>query len=163
MLFHLSMPADDPERVAAVIAELWRGESFPFPPFPGSFTAMAGDPAATSIEVYPRGTELHPAPGMTDAEARFRPNTCQAGACHAAIATPLSEAEVHAVASREGWTSKTLNRGGVFDVIELWVENAFLLEVLTPPMQAQYRERVTIEGWRAMLAAGLEHRASEPA
>jgi hypothetical protein len=42
----------------------------------------------------------------------------------------------------------------VFRVIEFWVENKFLFEILTAEMEAEYLERVTIEGWRNMLAAG---------
>ncbi len=53
MIIHASIPADDPERVARVIAELWRGESFPF--FAGTFIAMAGDDRGSQIEVAKRG------------------------------------------------------------------------------------------------------------
>lgn len=158
MLFHLSIPADDPERVSGVIAELWHGESLPFPPFPGSFTAMAGDARCTSVEVYPRSLALYPAEGLSDVEARPTDTPARHGAYHAAIATPLTEAEVHAIAAREGWVCKTLSRGDVFHVIEFWVENCFMLEVLTTEMQAEYTSRVTIPGWRAMLAAGAPHR-----
>ena len=60
---------------------------------------------------------------------------------------------MHAIAKREGWESKTLSRGGVFHVIEFWVEGGFMIEVLTPEMQAEYTGGVSIEGWRAMLEA----------
>lgn len=158
MLFHMSIPADDPAHVAQVIAELWRGQSFPFPPFPGSFTAMAGDSRASSIEVYPRAITLHPADRASDVEAQVEPSPARYSPCHGAIATPLSEDQVHAIAAREGWICRTLSRGGVFHVIEFWVENCFMLEVLTQQMQEEYTSRVTIEGWRAMLAAGAPHR-----
>ena len=78
MLFHLSIDADDPRNVANVIAELWGGQAFPFPPvLTGSWVAMAGDDRGTTVEVYPRGAELHEAPGDADAqlqlgEARLR-------------------------------------------------------------------------------------------
>jgi hypothetical protein len=157
MLFHLSIPADDPARVSSVIAELWGGESFPFPPFPGAFTAMAGDARASSVEVYPRSLALFPAAGMTDVEARQTDASLRHSSYHAAIATPLTEAEVHAIASREGWICKTLCRGGIFHVIEFWVENCFMLEVLTDEMQAEYVSRITIDGWRAMLSTGAPH------
>jgi hypothetical protein len=47
-----------------------------------------------------------------------------------------------------------LSRGGVFRVIEFWVENQFMFEVLTAEMEREYLERVTVEGWRAMLESG---------
>ena len=56
MIFHFSIAAKDPQRAARVIAELWRGEAFPFPPVAqGSWVAMAGDERNSTIEVYPLG------------------------------------------------------------------------------------------------------------
>jgi hypothetical protein len=153
MLFHISMPANDPERVSAVIAELWGGASLPFPMLPGAFIAMAGDKRASSVEVYPRKVALYPADGMNGVEARPSRNADPHGAFHLAIATPLTEAQVHAIARREGWACKTLSRGGVFRVIEFWVEGSFMIEVLTPEMQAEYTSGVSIDRWRAMVAA----------
>ena len=37
-----------------------------------------------------------------------------------------------------------------FDVIELWIENSTLIEVLTPEMQAQYQGFATPENFRAL-------------
>ena len=136
MMFHASMPAKNPERVAKVIAELWRGVAFPFPPFPDSFIALAGDERGTEIEVCPHTQENV----IGDSEVGTRTNQAANGssACHFAIATPLSEAEVLALAAREGWRARVCDRGGCFHVIEFWVENGFLLEVLTREMQAEY-------------------------
>lgn len=153
MLFHISMSADEPARASAAIAELWGGVSLPFPPFPGSYIAMAGDDRRSAIEVYPRGTELHPGEGANEVESRRNIGADRYGPCHVAIATPLTEAQVHAIAQREGWQSKTCCRGGVFHVIEFWVEGCFMIEVLTPEMQAEYTGGVSIEGWRAMVEA----------
>lgn len=164
MLFHMSMSADDPARVSAAIAELWGGESLPFPPFPGSYIAMAGDARRSAIEVYPRGHALYPGKGLSEVEARPNATADRHGPYHIAIATPLTESQVYAIAQREGWVAKTLSRGGVFRVIEFWVEGSFMIEVLTPEMQAEYTGRVTIAAWKAMLAAGpAARRAPEPA
>jgi glutathione S-transferase len=51
MIIHASIPADDPERVARVVAELWRGSSAPFPVVPGVFVARAEDERGSQIEV----------------------------------------------------------------------------------------------------------------
>jgi hypothetical protein len=154
MIFHLSMPARRPERVAQVVAELWHGTALPFPPVEGSWMAMAGDDRSSAIEFYPDGVALFPAEGDRDAEGR-RVQEDPAGhhAAHAAIATPLDEGEVHAIARREGWTAKTLNRGGLFRVIELWVEERTMLEVLTAEMQAEYLSTMTPASWGAFLDA----------
>lgn len=148
MLFHASIPANDPQRVANVIAEIWKGEAFRFPPWPGAFVAMAGDDRGSTVEVYPRGQVI--APGEGDAAAR--PSALQSGASqsefHLAIATARSAQEVLAIAQREGWRAVRCSRGGFFDVIELWVEGSLLVEVLTPEMQQDYRRNINLNTWR---------------
>ena len=136
MMFHASIPGRNPERVAKVIAELWRGVSFPFPPFPASFIALANDERGTEIEVVPFDQEN--VIGVAEVEPRTNAAANGTSPCHLAIATPLSEAEVLSIAAREGWRARTCDRGGCFHVIEFWVEDHFLLEVLTKEMQAEY-------------------------
>jgi hypothetical protein len=154
MLFHVSIDAGNPQHVASVIAELWGGEALPFPPvYPGSWAAFAGDDRGTMIEVYPAGVELSPGTGDADAFGALNPGAPRRTATHVAVATPLSVDAVMAIAAREGWTAKYRKRGDVFGVIEFWIENAMMIEVLTPDMQAEYLGAITIENWRSMLAA----------
>ena len=138
MIFHLSIEADDPRHVAGIIAELWNGRAAPFPPVAeGSWMAIAGDERNTTVEVYPRGTELRLAEGDADsygAPGSPKPFT----ATHMAIATPHDRETVFAIAAREGWPAKYRKRGGIFGVIEFWVEGSQLIEVLTPEMQREY-------------------------
>jgi hypothetical protein len=139
MIHHLSIAARDPQRVAGVIAELWRGRAQPFPPVgEGSWVAVAGDARNTTMEVYPFGCELQPADGDADARGVINAQAPAFTATHAAVASPLAEAEVYAIARREGWLAKYRKRGGLFGVIELWLENRVLIEVLTAEMQAEY-------------------------
>ncbi|WP_157216475.1 hypothetical protein [Flavisphingomonas formosensis] len=153
MLYHLSLAADDPRHAASVIAELWGGRAFPFPPvIAGSWIAMAGDERRTAIEFYPRGTELRRAPGDADAYGLLT-GVPRHGPTHAAIGTMLDGDAVFAIAVREGWPAKYCKRGGVFGVIELWVEGCQMIEVLTPEMQREYRDGVTIENWERFLEA----------
>ncbi|MCP5432812.1 MAG: hypothetical protein H6923_06030 [Alphaproteobacteria bacterium] len=135
MLFHASIPADRPEHVAKVVAELWRGDYSAFPPFPGSFIAFAGDARGSEIEVVPRGQRLVP----DGAEVGWRNEApSPASEVHLAVASPLTAGEILALARREGWTARVCDRGGVFHVVEFWIENKFLLEVLTEEFQAEY-------------------------
>lgn len=89
MLFHMSISAEDPQHVAQVIAELWKGEARRFPPVSDNgWIALAGDERGTAIEVYPQGTVLRETDG--DADARGEPSgTDRFSATHAAIATEL--------------------------------------------------------------------------
>jgi hypothetical protein len=155
MIHHLSIAAKDPQRAARAIAALWRGEAFPFPPVgKGSWVAMAGDARNSTIEVYAFGAELHPAEGDADSYARMNPDASAYTPTHAAIDTPLTEAEVFALAAEHGWTAKYRKRGGIFGVIEFWIEDCVMLEVLTAEMQAEYLTNATLDGFRAMLANG---------
>ena len=154
MLFHVSIDARQPRHVAAVIAELFGGEATIFPPVgAGSWIAMAGDERNTAIEVYQRGTVLEPAQGDADAAGRLIPADARAGvATHFAMATPLSEPQVLAIAAREGWEAKYRKRGGLFGVIEMWIEGDQMVEVLTAEMQREYLETMNLGRWKAMVA-----------
>lgn len=151
MIFHASIDADDPARTAEALARLWRGEAFPFPPVAeGSYVVMAGDARNSAIEVYPRGTELHFAEGHPVTRTAAQP--VRNGATHLSIATPLSAEEVFAVAAEAGWPAQRCNRGGLFELVELWIDGGLLIEVLTADMQAQYLSAFTPDRWRALLA-----------
>jgi hypothetical protein len=138
MLFHMSIAAEDPRHVAAVIAELWKGEARPFPPVSDNgWIALAGDPRGTAIEIYPQGTVLRETDGDADAHGEASGGD-RFTATHGAIATELDEDRVLAIARREGWPAKYRKRGGLFGVIELWIEGRQMMEVLTPAMQSEY-------------------------
>jgi hypothetical protein len=145
MLFHASIAARDPAHVAAVVAQLWNGRALPFPPFPGSHVAIAGDDRGTALEVYPAGQVL--TPGGDEVTSARPSEDAQPSATHLAVGVPLSEAEIQAIAAREGWLCRTCSRGGFFRVVEFWLENRVLLELLTPEMQREYRAFATPENW----------------
>jgi hypothetical protein len=151
MLFHASIPADEPERVARIIAELWRGQVLPFPPFPGAFMAWSGDDRRTVIDVYPRGREHVPAPREFGVRTNPAPSTHSES--HLALGVVLAAAEVLAIAKRERWLAQVSNRGGLFNVVEFWLENKFLLELLPAPEQRRYIDNMTIENLRTLFRA----------
>lgn len=148
MIFHASIPADDPEHVASVLAEIWRGEAFRFPPWPGACVAMAGDDRNTTIEVYPRAQTITPGEGDGPGRPGVDPAPSRFGCFHLAIATERGADEILAIGAREGWRTVRCSRGGIFEVIELWLENTLMVEVLTAEMQADYRSRARIGIWR---------------
>ena len=145
MIFHASIRAAEPERVARVIAELWRGGVAPAPKtmtsFKGCWVAFGRDERGTQIEVHPLDFAfVAPSRRASDPE---RDPTRRAGATavHFAIASPRSEEEIHQIAQREGWDCVTCWRdvpGGGYGVVEVWVENRLMLEALTPSMQVEY-------------------------
>jgi hypothetical protein len=60
-------------------------------------------------------------------------------AAHVAIASPLDEAAILTLARQHGWRALRCSRALLFDVIEVWLENRYLVEVMTPEMVRQYR------------------------
>lgn len=146
MLHHISVAVDHPHHVAQVIAEIFQGKHFPFPGHEGSYIVLAGDQYGTAIEVLPAGTELMP--GMTEVEfvnAMLAP--CYLSV-HAALSVPTRQERIEAIAEREGWQVMTCDRGP-FKVIEFWIENKFLLELLPPEMAVAYLNFMTIENAEA--------------
>jgi len=73
------------------------------------------------------------------------------GPFHAAVATPLSIEEIEEIGRRYGCHTSLCQRGPWFRVIEFWIDDCQMLEMLTPEMQQEYQQHVTIENWRAML------------
>jgi hypothetical protein len=71
-------------------------------------------------------------------KTRPNPRSSAYSATHAAISTLASEAEIIALANREGWRALRCSRDGFFDVIEFWVENRLLLELLPPDIVPKY-------------------------
>ncbi|NNM78252.1 hypothetical protein HJG53_15270 [Sphingomonas sp. ID1715] len=151
MLFHLSIEADDPKRTAEVLAEIWNGVAMPFAAVAeGSWMAFHPADNGTMIEVYPRGTDLaigdKGALGLASSDRR-------ASATHFAMSTDKSIEEIYAIAEREGWHAQYFSRGGAFGVIEVWIDGCQMIEVLTPEMQREYLDNVTIANWTRMIDA----------
>ena len=152
MLFHLSTDARDPRHVAEILAEIMGGKATPFPPVAdGSWVAHSGNAVNTLIEVYPEGTLLVEGP---EGVVGLPGPTQRRSAVHFALGTHLSEAQIHAIAAREGWPVETHSRGGKFRVIEVWIEGARLAEILTEDMQQEYLDAVRLDRWEEMLATG---------
>lgn len=156
MINHISISAHHPERIANVLAELWNGSVFPFPPCPGSYIVLADDGRGSAVEVTPINYEIQPGKNLPiedetfdsqtkteEYEAQFvrRATVVEYTATHLNINTPLSAEAVKAIAKRENWRVLTCNRAeGLFQLIEVWAEDRLLIEVMTPEMTARYVE-----------------------
>ncbi|NJN88839.1 MAG: hypothetical protein HC881_24350 [Leptolyngbyaceae cyanobacterium SL_7_1] len=158
MIHHISLAAHDPLRVARVLAELFQGQVVPFPNHPGSYVAVAFDPHGTIVEVHPHGTGL--VPGVEDEGVQhvhnleYLPYT----ATHVAISVPVSEAQIREIAAWEGWRVGRFRRSDFFEVIELWLENQVLIELLPPMLAAQYFDFTQPQELEQYLAAAASSR-----
>jgi hypothetical protein len=148
MIFHASIPADNPEHVAKVLAEIWKTHYFPFV-FPESFVVISGNEWGSNIEVCKRGDEQVPASveiGLRKNDAPSRYNEV-----HLLIGTELSFEQILAIAKREQWIARSCDRA-FFNLVELWIENRFLIEVVTAQEIERYRRFYSnVDNWREAL------------
>jgi hypothetical protein len=156
MIHHISLAVNDPLHVAEVVAELWQGQVIPFPDHPGSYIVLTLDPHGTAIEFLPKGSILKPA-ANGDQSAWIADPTPSSNytATHANIAVPISEAEVYAIADREGWHAMHCERASFFELIEFWIENEVMLELLPPTLMDRYLATMKPENLQSLLAAGI--------
>jgi hypothetical protein len=136
MIHHLSIAARDPQQAAGVLAELMGGKAVPFPPNPGSFFALQLDDHGSGVEVYPSGTELEPN-GEVGGSFVKQARTRGYGSTHFALSVATDATKVEEIAARAGWKCFVCNRGP-FHVIEVWVENETMVEILPPDYAAEY-------------------------
>jgi hypothetical protein len=149
MIHHLSIAAKDPKQAAGVLAELMGGTAVPFPPNPGSYFALQLDDYGSGVEVYPAGTVLQP--GGATGGSFVRREHGGFGSTHFALSVATDPAAVKEIAERAGWNCFDCDRGP-FHVIEVWVENETMVEVLPPAYAAEYLAFARPEKMMAALA-----------
>jgi hypothetical protein len=115
---------------------------------------LAGDERRTVLDVYPRGREHVPAAG--EYAVRTNPAPSPHSEVHLALHTVLAEQSVLAIASREAWFAQRSDRGGLFAVVEFWVENKFLLELLPDSEQRRYVENVSASNLKALFSRSAQ-------
>lgn len=168
MIAHISIPARDPRRTALFMAALIDGEVFDFPVVPGAAIAVARDGSGLAIEVYPQTMAHHPGrgepdPDFTPQDPRTQPwedqihpdgEQLRPTAFHAALVSQLGDDAVVALAQRAGFRTVRCDRAGVFRLVEVWLDEAFLIEVLNPAEARRYRDFMNPAGCAAMFGAG---------
>ena len=150
MIAHVSIPADDCEFVAKVLAEIMQGGALRFPPGgPNAWNAWSKQ-AEIQIVVTPRGAYM--VPGEHEMAWEQLPNSQRASETHFALCVERNAEEVAELARRAGWLTRICDRGGFFHVVEIWIENAYLLEVLDPVYAKEYQRSMTVENWTRAFA-----------
>jgi len=157
MIHHLSIAARDPRHVAEVLAEFMGGAATRFTPNPGSWFAHQHDEYGTGVEVYPAGTELRPAGPQGAGFAMIEPIRSRYSPTHFALSVTTDADTVEAIARREGWECFRCNRG-LFHVIEVWLENESMVEILPPEFAAEYLAATRPDKAAAVAPATPRHR-----
>jgi hypothetical protein len=135
VIHHLSIATRDPKQAAEVLAELMGGTVVPFPPNPGSFFVLQLHEHGSGVEVYPAGTELQPG-GITGGMF-IKQNARGYVSTHFALSVATDAATVPTIVQRAGWQCFDCNRGP-FHVIEVWVKNETMVEILPPEYAKEY-------------------------
>ena len=151
MIHHLSIAARDPLQVAEALATFWGTEALPFPMYENSYIVYSDEAGSGAIEVYPAGRVL--APSTPELPALVQGDGPTYSAFHAALSVPVDERAIHDVCTNHGWRCQTGPRGPFFHVVEVWVENHTLLELLTPEMTAAYRAFATPANWKSIFCS----------
>lgn len=169
MIAHFSLPAREPEKVARVFAQIIDGVAMPFPVVPGAWVAIARDGSGLGVEVLPEASAHNVGEGDTDSTRRangpevmpWEVQIRQDGAAqsasgfHVAITSRLSADEIIDLGRANDWRAVYCDRGGVFDLVELWIDNRFLVEVLPPKGAARYHDFYRPEVAGQMFGAAL--------
>ncbi|MBO3461805.1 hypothetical protein G7B40_014280 [Aetokthonos hydrillicola Thurmond2011] len=152
MIHHISISVKNPQHVANVMAEIMHGRVVPFSPNPGGYMMMVPDEFGTGIEFYPLGSEMIPDAWQGQVGFQINEHPANYTPVHAAISVDLSIEEIQRIGAREGWRVFPCKRGP-FEVVEFWIENRLMLELLTPQMSEQYLNAVNPQKLEQMAEA----------
>ena len=143
MIHHVSIEADDPMKVATVIAKLMGGRAREGFPFEHSCSAFSDDEYGTMFECWQRGKVVTiPKSGPGKFEISDSGTLQEHQAFHTALSVKLEDDEVMAIAKEAGWKT-AVRPNGPFSVVEVWIENRLLLEVLSPTQAENYLRVMT--------------------
>jgi hypothetical protein len=153
MIRHISIDVHDPLRVARVLAEIWNGKAYKFL-HPGSYTVMPCDRYGTAVVILPLANGWIPGVDVEPAQIGCTaPSDLVATyvAIHAAISVPTSQQQIEQIGQREGWRVLTREQGDAFRLVEFWLENRVLFELLPPGFETQYEQIMQPETIEAIL------------
>jgi hypothetical protein len=149
MILHASVVADTPRHAAETLARLLGGIALPVGPGEGTWTAIGPDPVGNLISVLQRGSEFHRA--QADHVLTKIGDPVRHSGFHLLIETPMSEADVYELAEARGCQAHRTTHGA-FEVIEFWMDDCLLIEVVTPEMGLAYRETLVSNELRSRIA-----------
>jgi hypothetical protein len=138
-IHHFTVPAHDPNRVAAALAEILGGRVVPLPHPHGTLLVYAGDRDGSAIEVWPAALRVDP----TANELALRDLPLPEAWPHHAFVTSdaCSSDAILAIFAREGWRAERVQNGPPgrgFSLVRGWIENHTGIELGGSDMRAEY-------------------------
>jgi hypothetical protein len=140
-IHHFTMPANNPEHVAHVLAELTGGRPVRMPHPEGAWMVVAADSPHTLLEVWPARSRAEVGSSHVAEHDAALPERWPH---HAYVSVDLDTDAIVAILEREGWAHDVAWNGAPggpgFELVRLWVENQMVLELASPEQLAQYTE-----------------------
>jgi hypothetical protein len=155
MIHHISIDAQEPLRVASVLAEILKGKVYKFLT-PGSYIVLPFDTYGTHIVVFAEGAKWSPGE-ESEAAKVISGLPIHLAASHVAISVPATQQLIEHIGLREGW--RVLTRTGkdvYFSAIELWLENRTLFELFPTEFVDEYVHAMQPEMIEQLLGQPLE-------
>jgi hypothetical protein len=138
-IHHFTVPAREPARVAAALAELLGARVLPLPHPQSALLVYAGDQDGTAIEVWPAGTRGSSGDGQLVETDLPLP---EAWPHHAFVTSEVCDSDaILALFAREGWRAERAHNGPPhegFSLVRGWLENHTTIELGGSDMRAEY-------------------------
>jgi hypothetical protein len=138
-IHHFTVPAQDPHKVAAVLAEILGARVVPLPHPVGTLLVYAGDADGTAIEVWP--AKLRIDDSRRELTLRELPLP-EAWPHHAFVTSEACTTEnILAIFAREGWHAEHAHNGPPgrgFSLVRGRIENHTTIELGGSDMRAEY-------------------------
>lgn len=158
MIAHVSIPSPTPRETAKTLARLLgSGKVMQFAPLGREgYVVYSGTHAHEGVMVEVIDDRLRHVPGESDEEPCSYARVVSGGEkdrhylSHIAITTPLSEEEIFEIARQVGWRAVTCWRGSAFPQTEVWVDNRYMIEFMSPDQCEKYRESMNPDAFAAM-------------
>ena len=111
--------------------------------------AVSGDRHGTMIEIYPDTVAMVPGEGEAPVSYRAAGRSAPHAGFHALLSVPHDRATIERIGRAAAWRTKFFSRAApglppVFHVVEVWVENRVLLEVVPADMIEVYENYMQI-------------------
>jgi hypothetical protein len=139
-IHHFTVPAREPARVAAVLAEILGARVVPLPHPVGTLLVYGGDTDGTAIEVWPAATRVDEA--QRDLALRPELPLPEAWPHHAYVTSDTCDSErILAIFAREGWWAELAHNGppnAGFSLVRGRIENHTNIELGGREMREQY-------------------------
>jgi hypothetical protein len=138
-IHHFTVPAHDPVKVAATLAEILGARVVPLPHPEGTLLVYAGDDDGSAIEVWPAKLRIDPSVG--DLRLRELPFP-EAWPHHAFVTSDACTTQtILAIFRREGWHAERVQNGPPgrgFSLVRGLIENHTSIELGGRDMRAEY-------------------------